>query len=768
MLVAKNLLKPIDAYKVSIDESSVTSEAAGSTLKSSRGPTAQRTAGMPLRRLPPMVGRQVDLATVSGLVRQHSLVTIVGPGGIGKTALAASVAVALAKDGALEVAWTELAALADPALVLGAVAGTLGLEIGASARPLEALVAKLRHRSCLIVIDNGEHLIEAVAKLCDALIRFTAGIRVLVTSRAPLKAIGERSYRLGSLSVPTRQTQWHRASDFDAVALFVARVRASRPGFELDETSWPHVRDVCRRLEGIPLALELAAARVPSLGVKTLANLLETRLQLLTGGGGAAPARQQTIFATFNWSYDLLSIEARIVFRRLGAFAGGFTLDAARAVASGDIIDEWMVIEAVAALADASLIIADDNDPPRYSMLETGRAFALEKLDEAGEREVIERRHATYFCRLLDDAYRTWVAGPEIGWLTVAWPELANARAALRWAFGPAGNAMTALSLASSAMPLWLDLDAHDLSEGRQYATEAAALVTEQTTLDLQARMWFASGMLASSGRTDEELAAYRRSADLYRKLGDRAALCLALIKIAGLLAMKRAFDEADAAFAEANAMLSIDSTPKLRGLFDLHLAFHYQAKDDWAGAERLHRAASEWFEMGGNDALAILALDGRASAHWALGNLGPAAEGFRRAAEKTRRSNFSNHQQLGIPLGHLAEVLIEQDRLDEALSLAQEALPLLRNLEREWTCYESLAVRLVLIGRPIDAARLAGFAESRVIDWSIDRRPSRQRVRARLLRGLQLNEMSLSVTDALAQGAQLSDDDAYRIAWYG
>ncbi|MBP1621834.1 MAG: hypothetical protein H6Q02_2601 [Acidobacteria bacterium] len=283
--------------------------------------------------LPPMVGRERDLDELHELVRRHSLVSIVGAGGIGKTRLAQALAAAVAASFPHGAWMVELAALADPALVGSAVA-----------RP---------------------------------------DVRVLVTSQEPLKLVDEQVYRLATLAVPPADTD--AAGRYAAVELFVAAARAADPRFTLGQRNAAAVVDICRHLDGIPLALQLAAARVPLLGIEGLRARLGERFHVLTGGARTVLRRHQTLRGALEWSHGLLTAEEQAVFRRLGVFAGGFTLEAAQAVAADDTVSRWAVLEHLGALVDKSLVVAEGEEVPRYRLLETTRAFALERLGEAGE-----------------------------------------------------------------------------------------------------------------------------------------------------------------------------------------------------------------------------------------------------------------------------------------------------------------------------------------------------------------------------------------------
>ena len=324
------------------------------------------------KELPPLYGREADLAALRALVDRHKLVTVVGAGGIGKSRLAqaaAHAAIGRWPDGAWMV---ELAGLSEPSLVPGAIARALGVTVasGDEAAARGALVAALAARTLLLVVDNCEHLQDAVSAAVEAILRDAPGVAVLATSQEPLRLPDEHQFRLAPLAVPADATA-AAAREAGAVALFEARVRAVDPRFALTDENLALAIDVCRRLDGLPLAVELAAARVGTLGLRPVRDKLDARFKLLTGGARATLRRHQTLRAALEWSHNLLEADERAVFRRLGAFAGGFTMETAQAVAADGAIDEWAVLDHLSALVEKSLVVMDPGDPPRYRMLES-------------------------------------------------------------------------------------------------------------------------------------------------------------------------------------------------------------------------------------------------------------------------------------------------------------------------------------------------------------------------------------------------------------
>jgi predicted ATPase/DNA-binding winged helix-turn-helix (wHTH) protein len=338
-----------------------------------------------------MHGRERDLAAVVDEVREHRLVTLTGAGGIGKTRLAEVAASSLKAAFAGGIVWVDLAPLASGAIVSSAVALAIGLEPGEGTDVTDAVVEALQRQSVLLVLDNAEHLIDTVARLAERIIQKSPDVRQLVTSQAPLKVPGERVYQLDALEIPDAAASLEEAMRFGAIALFAERARDVDRRFVLDTCNIAMVIEICRRLDGIPLALELAAARVRTLELSGIVARIDERFRLLAQTGRRGPSRQQTLHAAFDWSYQLLSGDERKVFRRLGVFVGPFTLDAACLVVADDTLEEWDVIDRLGTLVDRSLVTVGVGDEPHYRLSEAARAYALEQLKLTAEQDPISR-----------------------------------------------------------------------------------------------------------------------------------------------------------------------------------------------------------------------------------------------------------------------------------------------------------------------------------------------------------------------------------------
>jgi len=475
----------------------VVEESQESAAEPARPAQPQAASGRPVlvtnlpERLPPLLGRADDLAALGALIDTHTLVTIVGAGGMGKTRLAQTLLHARRTGYRHGVCWVELATLNDAAALPAAIAAALAVDPG-KGEPLRGLCAALSALEMLIVLDNVEQILEGTARVVQSLLDAAPGVRLIVTSQAPLSLAAERVYRLGALAVPQGALPAQAARDFGAVALFVERAQAADARFVLGDDNAPAVIELCHALDGLALAIELAAARAPMLGVQRLASSMHDRLKLLTTSRNrAAPARQQTLRAALEWSHGLLDERERTVFRRLAVFAGSASLAMIQKVAAdaqGEL-DEWAVLDVLALLVDRSLVAVlsrDDTDAPRYRLLESARVFALERLEEAGETAALRRRHAQAFAEWGDAAWdESWSAttGFDV-WRSAMALDLDNAREAQAWARGD-GDPTTALHI---GVGLLRALPDSMVAERLAMATLFEPLIEQVSDVDLQGR----------------------------------------------------------------------------------------------------------------------------------------------------------------------------------------------------------------------------------------------------------------------------------------
>jgi predicted ATPase/DNA-binding winged helix-turn-helix (wHTH) protein len=514
-----------------------------------------------------LLGRDADLEALLGLLDQRPLVTLVGPGGIGKTTLARCAAQARSTAWADGCAWVELASLTDGQLAAGSVAQALDLQLTSD----QALVNALKPMQLLLVLDNAEHLVDALAPLIQAVLATAPGVHLLVTSQSPLRVHGEQVLRLEALAFPEPGTSSADAVEHGAVALFTERARAADRRFALSDDNIAHVIEICRRLDGLPLALELAAARVPLLGARGVAERLDDRFKLLAGGSRSAPTRQQTLQAALEWTLTLLPETERRVFSQLGVFAGGFTLDLAREVLAEGVGDEWALIDAIAALADHSLLSVRGGEAPRYALSETARAYALAQCSSTSLLE----RHAVAVRRFFDAAPSDWLQMTDADWLARYEPELDNLRAALNWSYAK-GDHETLVALVGSAAPLWHHLSLY--AESQHWHALSEPVVTTAIPKPLAAQWWRAAQWAWTQAAPEKSRSAAEKAHALYRELGDVHGLYAELTGLAGMWNEPNA--RAKAALEEALTLEQPDWPARER-------SWGQRARADLAFAER-------------------------------------------------------------------------------------------------------------------------------------------------------------------------------------
>jgi predicted ATPase/DNA-binding winged helix-turn-helix (wHTH) protein len=464
----------------------VTAAAAAAVVE---GPT-----GAALRLLAPVariIGREDLIESLAQTLREQRLVTIVGPGGIGKTTVAVAVALRLtAAD--QEAVFVDFAPLADPSLAPGAVASALGLAVR-STDLIQEIAEAARGRRLILLLDSCEHLIDAVAALAEALLSRAPGITLLATSREALRADGEWVHRLAPLDAPPPSATLtaDEALAYPAVQMFVARASAVLGGYRLDDGDAPVVAEICRRLDGIALAIELATGRLDGMSLETLARSLENCFQVLTRGRRTALPRHQTLRGTIDWSFRILPAAEQALLRRLAVFNGPFTLGAAEQIAGEGL--PGAVEDGLLNLAAKSLINADTQaGAARYRLLDTTRAYAREKLDAAGEGAERRRRHAVYYRDLFAGAEADWASRPAVG-LADSANMLGNLRAALDWAFSEDGDGDIGVALVADAVPLWFQLSLVDECLARVQA--ALAWLESSPDPDPRVRMRLYAGL---------------------------------------------------------------------------------------------------------------------------------------------------------------------------------------------------------------------------------------------------------------------------------
>ncbi|MDQ6917459.1 MAG: tetratricopeptide repeat protein [Pseudomonadota bacterium] len=621
------------------------------------------------------VGRERELAEVANALGSNRLVTLLGSGGIGKTRLALQAGADRIEDFADGVWFVELAQLSEASLVPQEVATVLGVKEQPGVSLTDTLISVAMEKELLLILDNCEHLVEACAELCQKLLAACAKVRILAASREALRLPGELAYRLPSLASPDPDSPLSSAAltQYAAVRLFIDRAVAMKPSFCVDSANAPAVASICHHLDGIPLAIELAAARVRSMSVEEVNDRLGQRFRFLIGGARTLRARQQTLRALIDWSYDLLSAAEQAHLGWLSVFAGGWTLHAAERVCAGDDAEDDVVLDVLTSLADKSLVLAEERSgATRYRMLETVRQYARDRLRASGEEARLQARHLAYFLQLAEDA-EPRLRGPEQqAWLERLETERENVRAALVWSAAVGGDTAGGLRLAGAIWRFWLMRDYY--GEGRDLLSGVLAAADGRQASTARAKALNGAGALAWR-QTDHPSARalHEESLATSRELGDRPGIAAALNNL-GIVAR------------------SLGDYPAAEALYKESLAIRRELGD------RVEIASS-------------------------LNNLGNVAEvqGDHRAAQALHAEALAIRRQLGdrwgiaSSLDNLGNVTVLQGDYPTGQAMHGESLAIHRELgHRSGAAFslEGLAFAALALAAPGRAVRLWGAAE--------------------------------------------------------
>ena len=729
----------------------------------------QRVGNLPAP-LTSFVGREAEIAEVARLLETKRLLTLTGAGGTGKTRLALAVAERVQGQYADGVWFVDLSPLTDPCLVPSAIAQTLGVREAEGQPLVESLKASLRVKRPLLVLDNFEQVVEA-APLVRAMLATSPGLTLLVTSRVLLRLSGECDYPVPPLPVPDPSATPEPTvlARNPAVTLFVQRARDAKPGFALTADNAAAVADICARLDGLPLALELAAARLRVLSPEALRGRLAYRLTLLTGGARDLPGRQRTLRDTIAWSYDLLTDAERALFRRLSVFAGGCTLEAAEVVcdAAGDLgID---VLDGLASLVEKSLLRQQEgpDGEPRFTMLATIREYALERLEAEGETASLRRRHAAFMVALAQRAEPALRSADRHAWDARLAAERDNVRAALAWALEQEDPDLGLHLLGALHLWLWRYM----VSEGRRWAEELLAQPGAARRTPGRAKALLAAAVLAW-GQTDYRVATRRagESAALFRALGDRREAMWAQAWLVATLSRhrtgRRAYERACALGAEC-------------------VAYYRAAGDRWRLAAAL-LVCGMLVLRGGERAEARPLVEESAALFRALGDSWWAGAALRILGDLAlaqrdhlaARSFFEQTLRLMREGGDAGNAAHSRQRLAyllqrggehaRAAALLREALVLQRQVGSPQgiaACLDGLAVTARARGRGQDAARLCGAAAQ--LRESVRVAPGRflREVKDQLVSSLRDGLGDDAFTAAYEEGRALSVDAAIDLA---
>ncbi len=720
------------------------------------------------------VGREVELAEIASLVREHRLVTVTGPGGVGKTQMALHAAAALSEAGEAAVCFVGLAPVTDPALVVTAIASTVGVQEVPNHPLLEALLAYLKNRTMLLLLDNCEHVMAEARAAAEALLLNCPQIRILGTSREPFRAAGERAYRLPSLTIPLPDAVHHiRAKDafaYGAIALFLDRARAVDHGFTLTDENAPSVAEICRRLDGIPLAIELAATRVNVLTVRALLDGLNDRFRILRHNEHLALPRQQTMRATIDWSYELLSDRERRTLERLSVFAGGCTLAAASAVCKGADISEDEVLDLISSLVNKSLLIADlQGREPRYRLLESFREYTREKLATRCELEVASQRHAFVCLELAERLERAFNSETDAVWHALIREELNNWRAALHWALTERGNVLLGQRLAGQLTIVWQHLAR---AEGRRWTALALEFVNEATPPDVLASLAYTEATVAMLLREyTRQLTSGQSAIELYQDIGDSLGAARAQdIASFALFALGRVA-EAQVLAREVLAFARRAANRRLAAGAMRTLSACSASEGDVAQARRYVAEALDIYDSLGSTYDAAQTLNDLAYVESRAGNVELA---LRHSTDALARC--SDLEDLSTTLDIRNDVmrhLIWLARYDMAEERARELLAIAR--ERHEDVYVSLALQhlgAIAALRPHagapraaearrQAARILGFSEARIAAVGSSLWPDDQLVYHQAVAVLGEAMGAATITKLMAEGAAMTEQQA-------
>jgi predicted ATPase/DNA-binding SARP family transcriptional activator len=630
--------------------------------------------GLPVQ-LSSFIGREREVAAVRQLLGTTRLLTLTGAGGSGKTRLALEVAAQVAGAYPHGLVWVELAALSDPELLPQQIAAALGIREETGRSAAGALSDFLRERSLLLVLDNCEHLADACADRAETLLRGSSGLTILATSREALGVAGERAWLVPPLSLPggDRETALEQLAGFEAVQLFLQRAQDVLPSFGLTDQNAAAVTQVCRRLDGIPLAIELAAARIKVLSPEQIAQRLDDAFALLTSGSRTALPRHRTLRAAIDWSHALLSEAERLLMRRLSIFAGGFTLEAAEAVCSDERLERWEVLDVLARLVDRSLLGMREHDgAARYHLLETVRQYAFARLEESGEAALLQRRHAELFLALVEEAEPHLPSPRRHQWIARLRPEHDNLRAALAWSAQAADE--TNVRMVGALYWFWFHLGFW--SEGSRWLAEALALPAARERNAARANALLAAGTLAfwrgdaaSGQRWLEE------SRDLWSEVGE----------------LRR---QGHASIYSGMCTLALSHDPgQAQSSVDAAIAIFESLDDPW------------WVSHACNAAGALLLLQQQVA---------QASEQYRKSAALARE--LGENLGLGIALQGLAEAARRQGDVERALDALRGAFVALRHEHDDMfiaRTLETLAFLVLDKGDARGAARFIGAARA-------------------------------------------------------
>lgn len=681
------------------------------------------------RPVNPLLGRARDLAELKTAVDQSRLVTVIGCGGVGKTRLVIELGLRLTPAFPDGIRLIDLAPLTDPAAVISTTAAVLGVQIREPGTEVGAIAAAIGHRQ-LLIFDNCEHLVGAVAALVVALLDRAPGLSVLATSQEPLPIATAAVYRLDPLQVAPPGVS--EIANFAAPALFCERARAADRRFNATAANTVQIGEICRRLDGIPLALEMAAARLPLLGIDGLLAGLGARLKLLKSNVSVDAARYETLLSMVEWSHSLLDSNERRVFRRLAIFPSSFSVEAVGAVAADEGEDYWDVVEAFGRLVDKSLVTVEGNDPPRYRLLETLRIYAREQLTASGEYQDVAHKHASHFAELFVVSTQVWETANPVEWLQRYAPEFDNLQAALDWGIGEPDHRNLLVRLAGASGGLWLNSDRR--VEGWHYLEQAYRLVADDTPVSDVARLLERIGYLCQNIDNARSRATLNLAMALYRELDDKPRLASVLSVLGVNSARSGLPEEGKRMLDEAMGLLALGDNKRLLAMVVGHLGQLARLSGDNVGARRYYEQALKLLLQLKDDFRHSLLRRALAELEFAEGAVDRAIALAREDITRIRARTkvlFSSHAliNLGSYLAFSGEPLDARGYAEEAFLLERDA-----GSNALWACLQLWALLAALAGSYSEAARLIGFVDTVLAQTGEDREPTERLIYNRLV----------------------------------
>lgn len=629
-------------------------------------------------QLTSFIGREKEMKEIKDLLAGTRLLTLVGPGGTGKTRLSLQTGADLIDNFENGVWFVEIASLQDPQLLPQTIAQTLGLKEQSGKKTEDAIADFLKDKKILIIIDNCEHLIDASANIALMMLRKSPGLKIIATSREALHCEGEQTYKVQSLShhKPGGSITPEILSQYEAVRLFIERATAVNPSFRVNNENAPALAQICFQLDGIPLAIELAAVRIKVLSLNSICERLDDRFKLLTGGNRTSLPRQQTLKALIDWSYDLLSEKEKLLLQRLSVFNGGWTMDASEKICSDEIIDEYEILDLLSNLADKSLIkIIESENNIRYTMLETIKKYSIDKLSESDSINEIHKKYFDYFCGIAEESETKLTGAAQREWISLMADDIENFRACLRWSFEnyPVGS----LKLTVHLGKFW-ELRSH-FTEALEFLRKSLEHSGSADVLWKAKAVYWTGFFLIHQGKYEESKKNLNRSLEMFREINYKDGEAVSLISL-GTIGVFQGDYENLFTFSGESLSISREINNRsyiARNLQNIGLGLMQQGDHD-AARKKLEEGIKLYRELGDPIQLAKI-----------IGNIG-ALEYLQTNYDKARealneslqlRYELGDRQGISIALNNLGSIAYMLKEFDEAERLLEESLVIIRDL---------------------------------------------------------------------------------------